>query len=82
MSEIRHLFLSLHFSFLSFSREKYKSNSRAYFLCHPLLLLPPIFPSIRWQSVRWLERNTNSIDMNLSKPQEIVEDWEAWCYSP
>ena len=31
------------------------------------------------QSVRWLDSNTNSRDMNLSKLQEIVEDREAWC---
>ena len=31
------------------------------------------------QRVRWLDSITNTIDMNLSKLQEIVIDREAWC---
>ena len=29
--------------------------------------------------MRWLDSITDSMDMNFSKPQEIVKDREAWC---
>ena len=31
-----------------------------------------------WQRMKWLGNITNSMNMNLSKLQEIVEDRRAW----
>ena len=31
-----------------------------------------------WQRIRWLDSIINSMEMNLSKLQEMVKDREAW----
>ena len=31
-----------------------------------------------WQRMKWLDSISNSMDMNLSKFQEILKDREAW----
>ena len=32
-----------------------------------------------WQRMRWLDRITDSMDMNVSKFPETVKDRGAWC---
>ena len=31
-----------------------------------------------WQRMSWLDSITDPVDMNLSKPQKIVEERRAW----
>ena len=59
--------------------------SNHFILCHPLLLLPLIFPGIRVfsnESVlhsRWTKYWSFSFSISPPKLQEIVKDREAWC---
>ena len=32
-----------------------------------------------WQRMKWLDHSSDSMDMNLRKLREIVEDRRAWC---
>ena len=32
-----------------------------------------------WQRMRWLDGITDSMDMNLGRLQEVVEDRGVWC---
>ena len=55
-------------------------DAKSYLIGKPLMLGKIEGESRRGQQgIRWLDSITNSLDMNLSKLQEIVQDRGAWC---
>ena len=39
----------------------------------------PLEKQMATQRMRWFDSITDPMDINLSKPQEIAQDREAWC---